>query len=95
MSVDRTKFVAAAGQYVGDGGDVKICACDLEGRRILVIGGEYAGSKGSKLEGLFGDDAIGCQPGACDHQELKDEKGGEEESCTVCGLALKNFEVSF
>lgn len=95
MSVDRTKFVAAAGQYVGDGGDVEICACDLEGRRILVIGGEYAGSKGSKLEGLFGDDASWCQPGACDHQGQKDEKGGEGESRTVCGLALKIFEVSF
>lgn len=37
---------------------MKICACDLEWGGSLVIGGEYAGSQGSKLEGLFGDNAI-------------------------------------
>lgn len=40
MSVDRVEFVVAAGQYVGDGGDMKICACDLKGRGSLVIRGE-------------------------------------------------------
>ena len=55
---DRTEFIVAAGQYVGDRGDVEVCACDLKGKVILVIGGEYAGSEGSKLEGLFCDDAF-------------------------------------
>ena len=95
MSVDRAEFVVAAGQYVGDGGDVEICACDLKGRGILVMGGEYAGSEGSKLEGLFCDDAIWCQPGACDDQVLVDETKGEGVSCTVCALALRIFGVSF
>lgn len=70
MSVDSVKFVVAAGQYVGDGGDMKICACNLEWRGILVIGGEYAGSQGCKLEGLFGDNAIRCQSVTCDHQKI-------------------------
>lgn len=58
MSVDRVEFVVAAGQYVGDGRDMKICACYLKRRGMLVIGGEYAGSEGSKLEGFFGDNAV-------------------------------------
>lgn len=67
MSVDRVEFVVAAGQYVGDRGDMKICACDLKGRGILVIGGEYAGSEGGKLESFFGDNAIRCRSVTCDY----------------------------
>lgn len=70
MSVDRVELVVAAGQYVGDGGDMKICACDLKGRGIHVIGGEYAGSQGSKLEGLFGDNAIQCQSVTRDNRNI-------------------------
>lgn len=95
MGVDCTEFVVAAGEYVGDGGDVEICASDLERRRILVIGGEYASSKGRKLESLLGDDAIECQSSACDHKELLYHKGEKGESCTVCALALRIFELSF
>lgn len=70
MSVDCVEFVATAGQYVGDGGDMKICSCDLEWRGILVIGGEYAGSQRSKLEGFFGDNAIRCLSVTCDHRKI-------------------------
>lgn len=49
--------------------------------RILVIKGEYAGSKGG--EGLFRDDATWCQSGAFEYKELVDKNGSEEE-CTVC-----------
>lgn len=94
MSIDRVEFVFAAGQYVGDGGDMKICACDLKWRGSLVIRGEYAGSQGSKLEGFFGDNAIRCQPVTCDYRNIKDEKAQELESCTVCASGLRIFEVS-
>lgn len=76
MSVDRVEFVVAAGQYVGDGGYMKICAGNLEWRGVLVAGREYAGSQGSELEGLFGDNAIRCQLVTCDHWKYKLKRQG-------------------
>lgn len=70
---------------------MKICACDLKGRGGLVIGGEYAGSQGSKLESFFGDNAIRCQSVICDYWDIEDKKARELESLYRLCVGVENF----
>lgn len=58
MRVDGTEGFFAAGQGIGDGGDVEAGAGDLEGGGGRMAGGEDACAQGRELEGLFDDDAF-------------------------------------
>lgn len=60
VRVDGAEGFFAAREGVGDGGDVKAAAGDLEGGGGHVAGGEDAGAKGGELEGFFNDDAFVC-----------------------------------
>ena len=58
MRVDGAEGFFAAGEDIGDSGDVEAGAGDLEGGGGCVAGGQNAGAQGGELEGFFDDDAL-------------------------------------